>query len=302
MRSNHLLAAISILLCAVLLTACPLLKQQSPQKGKPEKPKLVSEKEPAKEVVSPEVGDGNEKDHRELSMENIVEIYGDTIFRFGDRNTRTIALTFDDGPDREYTLPILDILRQYGVKATFFITGVRANENRDILRQIYNEGHEIALHGYHHYKMSNLTPEKILEELELLNQLIRTETGQISRVFRPPYGAIDAKLVETIKGEGFFIVLWDIDSLDWRGLSADQVAQNILPYIHPGAVILQHAAGGPGEDLTGTVQALPQVITALQQGGYTFQTISEMFAEKMVMSDRGELHAPPQSTGGSNTQ
>lgn len=297
MRERRMLILIGLLvLCVVMLVSCTMIKPKSaPTPEKSKESKLKSKQEPEKVVVSPEIGDGPEKEHRELSMENIVQIYGDTIFRFGARTSRTVALTFDDGPDHEYTPLILDILRQYRVRATFFVTGLRAADHRDLLRRIHQEGHEIALHGYHHYKMSNLTPAKILEELDLLNRLIRTETGEISRIFRPPYGAIDAELVETIKGEGFFIVLWDVDSLDWRGLPVEQVVDNILPHIHPGAVILQHSAGGPGQNLMGTVQALPQIIQTLQQEGYGFQTVSEMFHHKMVLSDRGELTGKPSS-------
>lgn len=230
---------------------------------------------------SPKIGDGSEREHRELTMENIVQMYGDTIFRFGNRHQKTIALTFDDGPDHQFTPQILDVLKKYNVKATFFVTGIRATKGIDVLKRMNQEGHEIAHHGYNHLKMSNLTTEEIREELLKLNQLFQEHLGKTSNLFRPPYGAIDSELVETVKADGFYIILWDIDSLDWRGLTKEQVLNNITPNLHPGAIILQHSAGGPGEDLSGTIQALPVIIETLRNQGYQFVTISEMFAQRL---------------------
>ncbi len=271
---------ISILL---MVSSCHLLPKTSPKEQ--QSPDNIIEEQP-ETILSPEIGDGSENEHRELTMENIVQIYGDTIFRFNRQTEKTVALTFDDGPDQEFTPQILKILKEYNVPATFFIVGIRGIENPDILRQINKEGHEIGHHGYHHYKMSNLTPKEISDELDQVNQLLNYQIGKSSRIFRPPYGAIDTELVETVKEEGFYIILWDIDSLDWRSLNKDQVLENIMPYIHPGAIVLQHSAGGPGEDLSGTVKALPYIITTLQEQGYRFVTISEMLEGKFVFAKK----------------
>lgn len=263
----------------------PKEEQIEPESPIKEDPNLIGELTdkltPGKTQTPPETSDGSEKENRELTLENIVQMYGDTIFRFGNNQQKTIALTFDDGPDHQFTPQILDALKKYNVKATFFISGIRAVNNIDMLKRINQEGHEIAHHGYNHLKMSNLTNEEIRGELTRLNQLFKEHLGKMSYLFRPPYGALDPELVETVKADGFHIILWDIDSLDWRGLPKEQVLNNITPNLHPGAIILQHSAGGPGQDLTGTVQALPVLIETLQKQGYQFVTISQMFAQKL---------------------
>ncbi len=285
------LSFIICLICLILISGCEFIQSAPDEEEIPENPDNIVKQEAAPPneepiVESPELGDGSEKEHRELTPEAIVKIYGDTIFRFKKDSERIIALTFDDGPDANFTPKILDVLKKHEVPATFFIIGVNAEKNPDNLKRITIEGHDIGQHGYNHYKMSNLTPEEINAELDKVNILLKEQTGKSTNIFRPPYGAIDPELVETVKARGDYIILWDIDSLDWRGLDKNQILKNILPEVHPGAIILQHSAGGPGEDLTGTIEALDELIPELQTAGYQFVTISQMFESKMVNNQK----------------
>jgi peptidoglycan/xylan/chitin deacetylase (PgdA/CDA1 family) len=95
-------------------------------------------------------------------------------------------------------------------------------------------------------------------------------------LFRPPYGALNTRAIEAIKNAGYKIILWNIDSLDWMNLPKEDVIKNIIPEANNGAIVLQHSAGGPGQDLTGSVEALPVIISTLKEKEYSFATIHEL--------------------------
>ncbi|HHW92006.1 MAG TPA: polysaccharide deacetylase family protein [Firmicutes bacterium] len=220
--------------------------------------------------------EGTEKERREIEGEDLVQLYPNLVFRFGDRDKNQVALTFDDGPDATFTPPILDILKEQRVRATFFLTGVRVEQFPKIAKRIADEGHSLASHGYYHKDYTTLTPKAIQEDLEKNNNVIARASEQVVNIFRPPYGALDRRSVEAVKAAGYKIVLWDVDSLDWMDLPKEEVLKNILPEVRKGSIILQHSAAGPGQDLTGTVEALPKIITALKEKGYKFVTVHEL--------------------------
>lgn len=216
---------------------------------------------------------GTESMNRLAEPLNLVGMFPDLVFRQGPKTPKVLALTFDDGPDRRYTPQILNVLDQKGVKATFFITGVRADAAPDVLQRIQNSGHEIENHGYKHLKMDVLTDAQIKQNLNEGTSAIQRITGIRPTYFRPPYGALDVAATQAIAQDGYKIVLWTIDSLDWRGLSAEQIKANVLPKVAPGEIILFHCAGGEGENLDGTVKVLPGLIDALRAQGYGFVTV-----------------------------
>lgn len=220
--------------------------------------------------------DGPEMDHREAPEEDLVKLYPDIIFRNLRTSEKIVAITFDDGPDELYTPKVLDILRQENVKATFFVTGVRGEEFQRVLRDIARDGHVVASHGYLHQKFSAIGPREIINDLNRNHGLIRRVTGVDTKLFRPPYGALDPQSTETIGQEGYKIILWDVDSLDWRSLTADTIIQNVMGAVRPGSIILFHSAGDPRQDLTGTVEALPVIIRELKNKGYRFLTVPEL--------------------------
>lgn len=219
---------------------------------------------------------GSERDNRSIGEIDLERLYPDIVLRTGEGPGKRVALTFDDGPDKVYTPLVLDILKQKGVKATFFLIGSRVEENPEIGKRIADEGHLIGNHGYSHAQLKEAGPalEKEISRMEaVLAPLGLSGNG----LFRPAYGAANPSLVVQASNLGYKIAMWSVDSLDWRGLSRSEVRKNIENYVSPGAVVLQHSAGGPGEDLSGSVEALPDIIDNLKAKGYEFVTVAQMF-------------------------
>lgn len=220
--------------------------------------------------------EGTEQEKRRLEGDNLPELYPNLVFRSGDTEKPLVALTFDDGPDATFTPSILDILREHDIQATFFVTGIRVEQFPEVMKLIVNEGHTVGNHGYYHMDYTTLTPQEIEADLKRNNDVISKSTGQLTNIFRPPYGALDHRSIEAIRAAGYKIVLWNVDSLDWMSLPREEVLEHVLPKTRNGSIILQHSAAGPGEDLTGTVQALPEIIETLKEKGFRFVTVHEL--------------------------
>ena len=225
---------------------------------------------------------GSERDTRNIGELDLERLYPNIILRTGKNVGKLVCLTFDDGPDKTYTPTVLDILKEKDVKATFFLIGKRVQEDPAIVKRIAEEGHLIGNHTYSHADLDKASPE-VEQELSKMEATLKPLGLSGNALFRPAYGAANPSLVEQVSNLGYKIAMWSVDSLDWRGLSSAEVFRNVNNNIVPGAVILQHSAGGPGEDLSGSVAALPQIIDDLQARGYRFVTMSEMF--KLTQSD-----------------
>ncbi|MFZ5827774.1 MAG: polysaccharide deacetylase family protein [Bacillota bacterium] len=197
----------------------------------------------------------------------------------GPRTTPRVALTFDDGPDTLYTPQILDILRREGVPATFYIIGERADRLPEQMARMAAEGHEVGNHAYEdrHLDLRTLRPEEVLRTLSRTHETITRLTGRPPRTFRPPFGFFNSFVLVTANRFGYPTVLWDVDSLDWQSLSAQQILQNVLPRVQNGSIILMHSGVTlPGEDLSGTVAALPDIIRDLRARGFEMVTVSQL--------------------------
>ncbi|MCL6597868.1 MAG: polysaccharide deacetylase family protein [Alicyclobacillus macrosporangiidus] len=205
--------------------------------------------------------------------------YPDLIILQGPATERAVALTFDDGPDTEWTPQILSILSSEQVKATFCCVGQRVRSNPDVLRRITREGHVVANHSYHHPNLTKLTREQIRTEITSTNQAIAQIIHRTPRFIRPPYGALNRTVIEVVQELNMKILFWNVDSLDWAGLTGPQVAANVLSHVSPGSIILMHSAGGRGESLQDTVDALPYIIHVLRREGYSFRTVSELLGQ-----------------------
>ncbi|MBO8170514.1 MAG: polysaccharide deacetylase family protein [Bacillaceae bacterium] len=228
---------------------------------------------------TPDLAGGKEKEVREphpLSLADLRQKYPSTFVLNGPSNKRQVALTFDDGPDLEYTPQILDVLKQYNVKATFFVVGNRAEAHPEIVRRMHREGHEIANHTYSHPHLIKVDDVTFQREVRQTDGILRPLIGYSPKLFRPPYGDVTEDQIKWLSSQNYTIVNWNVDSLDWKGLSQDQVSVNVLSHVFPGSIILQHSAGGKGEDLSGTVKALPEIIQKLRADGVQFVTTSEL--------------------------
>lgn len=138
------------------------------------------------------------------------------------------------------------------------------------------EGHVVANHSWDHPNMAKMDPDKVRAQLVRAEDAIFRVAGYRPRLFRPPYGSIQESGILVARDLGYTIVNWNVDSLDWKGLSAEQVATNVLAHVFPGSIILLHSAGGEGSDLEGTVRALPEIIRRLKADGVTFVTVLEL--------------------------
>lgn len=176
------------------------------------------------------------------------------------RDAKLVALTFDDGPDNHFTPQVLDALKQAAVPATFFMVGNRVRIFPEVVARVVREGHAVGNHTWDHTHLAAMSGPDIRRNIGAAQSAIAQVTGYQPLLFRPPYGELTATDVKEIASLGPKIIFWDVDTLDWRGLNAQQVATAVMGHAHPGATVLQHCAGGLGEDLSGSVAALPAII------------------------------------------
>jgi len=194
----------------------------------------------------------------------------------GPYNRAMVALTFDDGPDPVFTPVILEKLRKYGVKATFFLLGTNMEKFPELVKQIAAEGHVIGNHSYDHPKLADETDDAYHQQIQKSDALIQTLVGYKPKFFRPPYGSITENQVRWATEQGMMITQWSIDTLDWKGLPAQTITDTVIANVLPGSIILQHNA--PGVPLQGTVDALEYIIPQLQMKAVRLVTLPEMFS------------------------
>lgn len=184
-----------------------------------------------------------------------------------------VALTFDDGPHPELTPKLLDILRQQGVRATFYVVGRNVEAYPDIARRIVSEGHEIANHTWSHPALPSLSAARLRDEIEKTSAVIERTTGRRPTNMRPPYGAINERVRQTIyRDHGLDVIMWSVDPLDWKRPGASVVTQRLVDGAKPGGILLAH------DIHAGTVEAMPQTIARLKAKGYGFATVSQLLA------------------------
>ncbi|MHC5269261.1 polysaccharide deacetylase family protein [Enterococcus sp. LJL98] len=184
-----------------------------------------------------------------------------------DPNEKYIALTFDDGPMAKTTPKILEILQKKKVRATFFMLGQNAKEYPDLVKQIHEDGHELASHSYSHPQLTGLSDKEIENEVKNTDKVIFDATGVLPKTFRPPYGAVNPTVAQVI---GKPIIQWNIDSLDWQSKSKNAVIQMIQQTSNAGGIVLMH------DIQPATADALETVIDHLINEGYQFATIEEL--------------------------
>ena len=180
---------------------------------------------------------------------------------------KKIALTFDDGPHPRYTEQLLDGLKERNVVATFFVTGENAQNYPNIIRREQEEGHLIGNHTYSHIQLTSGNRETFREELVKTNEILENITGEKVSFVRPPYGSWDKSFEKELN---MFPVLWNIDPLDWCSHNAECIAAKVVEKAGDGDIILMHDA------YPSTVEAVRELIPALQEMGYTFVTVDRL--------------------------
>ena len=183
---------------------------------------------------------------------------------------KVVALSFDCAWGTDHTDAILSALERENVHATWFMVEFWTEKYPEFVRKISESGHEIGTHSATHSYMSRLSAEQIKSELDSSSQAIEAVTGKAVELFRPPYGDYDDELISTTEEQGYFVIQWDVDSLDWKDLSAQDIAMRVINGVQPGSIVLMHNNG------LHTAESLPLIISALKNRGYTFRPIGEM--------------------------
>jgi peptidoglycan-N-acetylglucosamine deacetylase len=184
-----------------------------------------------------------------------------------------IALTFDDGPHATLTPKLLDILKEKGVKVTFFVLGECVVANPAVLQRAAAEGHEIGNHSWDHKALTKGGGSGVAMEINQTNAAIENAIGRKPTLVRPPYGATNAAITKRLNEEfGLKVIMWDVDPLDWKVRNSAHVKDEILKSTKPGSIVLSHDIHPT------TVDAMAATIDALKEKGFKFVTVSELVA------------------------
>jgi len=190
----------------------------------------------------------------------------------GSRDRRRVALTFDDGPDPLRTPLLLDLLAEQGVRATFFLLGNKVDAHPELAARIAREGHEIGNHTYAHRYLPLVRARDVERELARTDEAIVRATGIVPTLARPPYGGRSPFTVGAFRRQRKRLVLWDVNSFDWKGAPAGEVARRVTDRVRPGSIVLMHEAREHGEV---SVEAVRLIIPALRSCGYELTTVSK---------------------------
>lgn len=179
-----------------------------------------------------------------------------------------VALTFDDGPSETVTPKILDVLEQYGAHATFFVLGKNAESGADILKREVADGCEIGTHTWDHKKLRDISYEERQQEYSRSIEAIEAASGTKVTLIRPPYGADNKEIKQEID---LPIILWSLDTFDWRTKDTDSTYNNIADNIREGDIVLMH------DIQPSTAEAMPRIVAMLVERGYKLLTVSELY-------------------------
>lgn len=187
-----------------------------------------------------------------------------------ETDEKKVAISFDAAWGNEQTDHLLNILDEYNVKSTFFLVGQWVDNFPDSVKEIARRGHDVGNHSNTHPYMTKLGESKLNEEIQECNKKVEALIGKTPTLFRAPYGDYNNAVVKAVKGNNMYCMQWDVDSLDWKDPSPQQIVDNIMKKIKNGSIVLMHNGA------TNTPEALPKVIEAIQAEGYEIVPISEI--------------------------
>ena len=202
------------------------------------------------------------------------------------RSDKLVALSFDAAWGNEDTQTLIDILQDYGVQTTFFVVGDWVDKYPESVRALAEVGHEVMSHSSHHDHFSALSTEQIRADLSACNEKIEELTGQAPTLFRCPYGEYDDHVIAAVRDLGMEPIQWSVDSLDWKGLSADEITKRVLQSVQSGSIVLFHNAAEH------TPEALPGILDALQKQGYRVVPVSQLLLDGDTFIDSAGCQCP----------
>lgn len=175
---------------------------------------------------------------------------------------------------------------KYKVKTTFFVVGGWVDKYPESVKQLSDAGHEIMNHSNTHPHMTQISTEKMKEEVSKCDEKIQKITGVKPILFRAPYGDYDNKVVQAMRETGHYTIQWDVDSLDWKNLSPNEISERVLKRVKPGSIVLFHNAA------LHTPEALPQILEALQKDGYSIVPVSQLIMRENFKVDPSGMQIP----------
>ena len=189
------------------------------------------------------------------------------------QDEKIVALSFDAAWGNEDTQTLIDILEQYGVNTTFFVVGDWADRYPESVQALAEAGNEVMNHSSSHAHFSTLSTNEINADISACNDKIEAITGARPTLFRCPYGEYDDHVIKAVNALGMTAVQWDVDSLDWKGISADQITRRVLDRVQPGSIVLFHNAAEH------TPEALPKILESLLSDGYRVVPVSQLLLD-----------------------
>lgn len=199
-----------------------------------------------------------------------------------DPNAKKIAFTFDDGPSAETTGKILDTMKEYGAKGTFFVLGHMAEKNPDVIKRAVEEGHQLGNHTYGHPDLTTLSDEKIQNTIAVTNDIVEKATGVTMKIVRPTYGAVDADVQRALSD--YPLINWSLDTLDWKSRNTDSVVEKVLSAVKEGDIILFH------DIYETTAEAIAILVPKLVEQGYTIVTVEQLMESDGEVLEGGRIY------------
>ena len=199
------------------------------------------------------------------------------VYRVDNGEEKTIAISFDAAWGADKTRKIVEILKERDVRATFFLVGFWVDAYKEEVVYLADGNH-----SKNHLHMSTLDSAKDKEEIEYVNRAVRNLTGITPKVFRAPFGEYDDKLISTVEESGMTAIQWDVDSLDWKGISGKEIVHRVIEKVQSGSIILCH------NNSDHILEALPTILDELTAKGYRFVPIGELvYAENYTIDAQG---------------
>ena len=187
-----------------------------------------------------------------------------------DRSDNMVAISFDAAWGNEDTQTLIDVLAEYGVKTTFFVVGEWVDKYPESVKALHDAGHEIMNHSKDHAHYNSLTTDEIIADINACNDKIEAITGVRPTLIRCPYGEYDDHVIAAIRSIGMEPIQWDVDSLDWKDLSASEITKRVTGKVQSGSICLFHNAA------LHTPEALPSILEYFKNNGFTVVKISEI--------------------------
>lgn len=200
-----------------------------------------------------------------------------------ERGDKKIALTFDVAWENSNTQKLIDILKENDAKATFFVTGDWCDRYPEDVKMFFDAGHDIQNHSNAHPHVEGMNVNDLINDTRECNRKIKMITGVEPTLYRAPYGEFDDSLITTMDGMGLKVIQWDVDSVDWKKPSAEQIQKKVLKGVKSGSILLFH------NDLENTTQALPEILKKLKSEGYEFVPVKDMiYTENYTIDAQGK--------------